>query len=58
MDNKLKAKTRLTNIQLIFQHISTNDDIDVIRENFDKYYKNFSIENLRRKKKIKYEFNH
>lgn len=57
MDNKLKSKTRLTNIQLIFQHISTNDDIDVIRENFDKYYKNTSIENFSSKKKIKFEFN-
>ena len=57
MDNKLKSKTRLTNIQLIFQHISTNDDIDVIRENFDKYYKNSSIENFSSKKKIKFEFN-
>ena len=51
MDNKLKSKTRLTNIQLIFQHISTNDDIDVLRENFDKYYKNSSIENFGSKKK-------
>ena len=57
MDNKLKSKTRLTNIQLIFQHILTNDDIDVIRENFDKYYKNSSIENFSSKKKIKFEFN-
>ena len=57
MDNKLKSKTRLTNIQIIFQHISTNDDIDVIRENFDKYYKNSSIENFSSKKKIKFEFN-
>ena len=57
MDNKLKSKTRLTNIQLIFQYISTNDDIDVIRENFDKYYKNSSIENFSSKKKIKFEFN-
>ena len=57
MDNKIKSKTRLTNIQLIFQHISTNDDIDDIRENFDKYYKNSSIENFSSKKKIKFEFN-
>ena len=57
MDNKLKSKTRLTNIQLIFQHISTNDDIDVIRESFDKYYKNSFIENFSSKKKIKFEFN-
>ena len=57
MDNKIKSKTRLTNIQLIFQNLSTNDDIDVIRENFDKYYKNSSIENFSSKKKIKFEFN-
>jgi len=57
MDNKLKSKTRLTNIQLIFQHISTNDDIDDIRGNFDKHYKNSSIENFSNKKKIKFEFN-
>jgi len=57
MDNKIKSKTRLTNIQLVFQHISTNEDIDVIRENFDKYYKNSSIQNFSNKKKIKFEFN-
>ena len=51
MDNKLKSKTRLANIQVIFQHISTNEDIDVIRENFDKFYKNSFIENFSNKKK-------
>ena len=57
MDNKIKSKTRLTNIQIIFQHISTNDDIDVIRENFDKYYKNSTFVNFSNKKKNKFEFN-
>ena len=57
MDNKIKSKTRITNIQIIFQHISTNEDIDEIRENFNKYYKNSFIENFSNKKKIKFEFN-
>ena len=57
MDNKIKSKTRLTNIQLIFQHLSTKEDIEAIRENFDKHYKNSSIENFSNKKKIKFEFN-
>ena len=57
MDNKIKSKTRLANIQVIFQHLSTNADINTIIENFDKYYKNSSIENFSNKKKIKFEFN-
>jgi len=57
MEIQIKSKTRLTNIQVIFQHISTKEDLNVIMENFDKYYKNSFIENFSNKKKIKFEFN-
>ena len=57
MDNKLKSKTRLTFIQVIFQHISTNDNIDEIFLDYNMNYKNTFVENFNNKKKIKFEFN-
>ncbi|PPR45886.1 MAG: hypothetical protein CFH18_00720 [Alphaproteobacteria bacterium MarineAlpha5_Bin8] len=40
MDNKLKSKTRLAAIQLIAQHLINNQDIDLIKDDFDKNYRN------------------
>ena len=40
MDNKLKSKTRLAAIQLISQHLINNQDIDLIKDDFDKNYRN------------------
>lgn len=57
MNNLLRSKTRLTNIQLIFQHYSTNKNIDEILDDFKKHYKNTIIESFHNKKKIKIEFN-
>ena len=57
MNNQLKSKTRLAYIQLIFQHLSTKNDINEIFDSFDKNYKSVSIDNFHNKKKIKFEFN-
>jgi len=57
MNNQLKSKTRLTYIQIIFQHISTNNDIYEILEMFNTNYKSTYVQNFHNKKKIKFEFN-
>ena len=57
MNNQLKSKTRLANIQIIFQHLSTNNNIDEILNSFEKYYKSTFVQNFNDKKKIKFEFN-
>ena len=56
MNNKLKFKTRISFIQIIFQHMSTGNDINEILTSFNKNYKNIIIENFHDKKKIKFEF--
>jgi len=54
MDNRLKSKTRLAAIQLVSQHLVNNQDIELIKEDFDKYYYGTIIdENL---DKVKYNF--
>jgi len=57
MNNYLKSKTRLSFIQIIFQHLSTNNDINEILYIFDKNYKSTFVDNFHNKKKIKFEFN-
>ena len=55
MDNKLKSKTRLAAIQLVSQQLVNNQDIELIKDEFDKYYRNSIIdENL---EKIQYNVN-
>ena len=55
MDNKLKSKTRLTAIQLLSQHLISHQDIELIKDDFDKYYRNSIIdENL---EKVQYNMN-
>ena len=44
MNNKLKSKTRLVAIQLVSQHLINNQDIEFIKEDFDKYYRNTIID--------------
>ena len=44
MDNKLKSKTRLAAIQLVSQQLVNNKDIESIKEDFDKYYRNTKID--------------
>ena len=57
MNNQLKSKTRLTYIQIIFQHLSTNINVEEILNSFEQNYKGKFIENFNDKKKIKFEFN-
>ena len=40
MNNKIKSKTRLVAIQLLAQHLINNDDIDSLKDDFDKNYRN------------------
>ena len=55
MDNRLKSKTRLAAIQLVSQHLVNNQDIELIKNDFDKYYHNKIIdENL---EKVEYNLN-
>ena len=40
MNNKIKSKTRLVAIQLLAQHLINRDDIDSLKDDFDKNYRN------------------
>ena len=55
MDNKIKSKTRLVAIQIVAQHLINNEKIDLIKKDFDKYYKNTVIDDS--KKRIVYNSN-
>ena len=44
MNNKLKSKTRLAAIQLVSQHLINNQDIEYIKDDFYKYYRNTIID--------------
>ena len=55
MDNKLKSKTRLAAIQLVSQQLVNNQDIESIKDDFDKYYRNTTIDNT--SEKIQYNVN-
>ena len=55
MDNKLKSKTRLAAIQLVSQQLINNQDIETIKDDFDKYYRNTEIDNS--SEKIQYNVN-
>ena len=47
MDNKLKSKTRLAAIQIVSQQLVNHEDIQSLKDEFDKYYRNTVIdENL------------
>ena len=55
MDNKIKSKTRLAAIQLVAQQLVNNQDIESIKDDFDKYYRNTVIDN--KSEKIQYNVN-
>ena len=55
MDNKLKTKTRLAAIQLVSQQLVNNQDIEIIKDDFDKYYRNTKID--KSSEKIEYNIN-
>jgi len=57
MDNVLKSKTRLTFIQIIFENLSTKNDIFQILKIFELNYKSTIVENFHNKEIIKFEFN-
>ena len=55
MDNKLKSKTRLAAIQLVSQQLINNQEIEIIKDDFDKHYRNIKIDNS--SEKIEYNIN-
>ena len=55
MDNKLKSKTRLAAIQLVSQKLVNNQDIENIKDDFDKHYRNTKID--KSSEKIEYNIN-
>ena len=55
MDNKIKSKTRLAAIQLVSQQLINNQDIEIIKDDFDKYYRNTKID--KSSEKIEYNIN-
>ena len=55
MNNKIKSKTRFAAIQLVSQHLVNNQDIDIIKDDFDKYYRNTKIDDT--SEKIEYNVN-
>ena len=57
MNNNLKSKTRLSFVQIIFQHLSTKNDVNEILNIFNKNYKSTFVDNFNNKSKIKFEFN-
>ena len=57
MDNLLKSKTRLTFIQIIFENLSTKNDIFEIYTSFNLNYKSTIVQNFHDKGIVKFEFN-
>ena len=57
MKNLLKSKTRLTYIQIIFENLSTKNDIFQIFSTFELNYKSTIVENFHNIEAIKFEFN-
>mgnify|MGYP001185728432 FL=1 len=55
MDNKIKSKTRLAAIQIASQHLVNNQDLEFIKNDFDKYYRNTIIDN--NSDKVQYNVN-
>ena len=55
MDNRIKSKTRLAAIQLVSQQLINNQNIETIKDDFDKYYRNTTIDNT--SEKIQYNVN-
>ena len=57
MNNNLRSKTRLTFIQIIFENLSTQNNIKNILDIFKSSYKSTYYQEFKNKKKIKFEFN-
>ena len=56
MDNKIKSKTRLAAIQLVSQQLINKQDIELIKEDFDKHYRNTIINDSKEKDKYNVNF--
>ena len=55
MENRIKYKTRLAAIQLVSQQLVNSQDIESIKDDFDKYYRNTVIDNS--SEKVEYNVN-
>ena len=55
MNNILKFKTRLAAIQLVTQQLVNNQEIENIKDDFDKHYRNTTID--KSSEKIEYSIN-
>ena len=55
MDNQLKSKTRLVAIQIVSQQMLNHEDIESIKNDFDKYYRNTIIDE--NSEKVQYNVN-
>ena len=55
MDNRIKSKTRLAAVQLVSQQLVNNQDIELIKDDFDNYYLNSIIDKTT--EKIQYNVN-
>tara|TARA_B100001123_G_C15036877_1_gene917816 strand:+ start:38 stop:481 length:444 start_codon:yes stop_codon:yes gene_type:complete len=55
MDNQLKSKTRLVAIQIVSQQILNHENIESIKNDFDKYYRNTIIDE--NSEKVQYNVN-
>ena len=55
MDNKIKSKNRLVAIQLVSQQLVSNQDIESIKDDFDKHFRNTKID--KSSEKIEYNIN-
>ena len=56
MKNDLKSKTRLTFIQIIFHHLSTKDDVNIILNTFINNYKGTQIKNFNNSQNPRMDF--
>ena len=55
MENKLKSKTRLASIQLVTQQLLNKENIETIKNDFDKHYRNTKLD--RNLDKVQYNIN-
>jgi len=55
MDNKIKSKTRIAAVQVIFQFLSNGKNTTSIQDEFNKYYRNKKLGN--KIEKIEYNVN-
>ena len=57
MQNLLKSKTRLAFIQYIFLSLSTDQDLNKIKDDFDNYFHNLVVSSIEENKENKIQYN-